>query len=206
MTNWKIRDKDTDRVWQKDSRRECEEAIKDFGDEMNLEVVSPEGSERANVTEDGAVVEQGGKPNASTDGGAEVVNPPEDDVAGYDLPDKPPVDTDPLTWMPKEFTDTIDGTVAINRKGFSVLKQHYDIDCESDCIVGPEENDFTFCRVKAKAVTPEGTTSEAHGSAHVDRGDDPWLLLEMADTRAKKRAISDATGVGMVAVEELMNE
>jgi len=124
----------------------------------------------------------------------------------HDLPDKPPVDTDPLTWMPSEFTDKIDGTIAINRKGFSVLKQHFDIGVDSDCVVGPEENGFTFCRHKAVATMPDGTRSEAHGSAHVDRGDDPWLLLEMSDTRAKKRALSDATGIGMVAVSELQNK
>lgn len=146
-----------------------------------------------------------------SDSSTEVVEEEPDEVIepedySEQIPDKPSVDTDPLAWMPSEFTDTIDGSVAINRKGFSVLKQHYDISVESECVVGPEETDYTFCRVKAVAETPDGTRSEAHGSAHIERGDDPWLLLEMADTRAKKRSLSDATGIGMVAVSELQND
>jgi len=70
----------------------------------------------------------------------------------------------------------------------------------------PEETDHEFCRVKAVAETAEDRTVEAFGSAHVDRGDDPWLLVEMAGTRARKRAISVATGAGAVAVAELKNE
>lgn len=122
------------------------------------------------------------------------------------LPEKPAVDEDPLTWMPAEFTDQIDGTVAINRKGYEVMAHHYGISTQSECLVGPETTDFAFCRVKATATKPDGTEYQAHGSAHVDRGDDPWLLLEMADTRARKRAVAQATGVGMAAVEELQNK
>lgn len=47
---------------------------------------------------------------------------------------------------------------------------------------------------------------EAWGTSHVDRGDDPWLLVEMAATRARKRALSIVTGAGAVAVEELRND
>jgi len=129
--------------------------------------------------------------------------------ATYDetqLPEKPPVDEDPIVWMPNEFTDTIEGTTVINRKGYEVMAHHYEISTWSDCVVGPEETDFTFCRVKATASKPDGTTYTAHGSAHTDRGDDSFLLLEMADTRARKRAIAQATGVGMLAAEELMNQ
>lgn len=56
------------------------------------------------------------------------------------------------------------------------------------------------------ATTADGRTCEAYGSAHVDRGDDHELLLELADTRARKRALSIATGVGAVAVAELRAE
>ena len=140
----------------------------------------------------------------SPDGG-QTQTEPQPEPQTYDLPDKPPVDEDPLTWMPSEFTDTIDGSVAINRKGYEVMAHHYGIETQSSCMVGPEETEFGFCRVKATAITDDGKRYQAHGSAHVDRGDDAFLLLEMADTRARKRAITQATGVGMVAVSELQN-
>ena len=63
-----------------------------------------------------------------TDGG-EVIEEPNHTVETpereeYDLPEGgPSVDEDPLVWMPDEFTDSIDGTTAINRNRleFSVV-------------------------------------------------------------------------------------
>lgn len=124
---------------------------------------------------------------------------------GYDLPERS-VSDDPITWMPGDFIDQIDGTPAINRKGFEVLSHFYDISVLSDLEVPPEDTDHEYCRVKATATMPDGRSCEAYGSAHTERGDDAVLLLEMADTRARKRALSIATGVGAVAVEELKNE
>jgi len=122
-----------------------------------------------------------------------------------DLPERN-VSDDPLTWMPQHFVDQIDGTPAINRKGFEVLAHHYNISTTSTLEVPPEKTGHEYVRVKARAVTEDGRECEAYGSAHVDRGDDKSLLLEMADTRARKRALSVATGVGTVAVSELQNE
>jgi hypothetical protein len=152
--------------------------------------------------------------DAETDGGtAEVVDVQEvdadptpadaDEVA--DLPERSVAD-DPLTWMPGHFIDEIDGTPSVNRKGFEVLSHFYDISVSAELQVTPEETDHEYARVKATATTPDGRTCEAFGSAHVDRGDDATLLLEMAGTRARKRALSIATGTGAVAVEELRNE
>lgn len=108
----------------------------------------------------------------------------------------------------REFVDEIDDSPAINRKGFEVLSHFYKIDVHADIHVPPEDTGFEFARVKATATRPDGRECEAFGTAHVDRGDgdDPTLLLEMAETRAKKRALSIATGVGACAVEELRNE
>lgn len=128
-----------------------------------------------------------------------------DDADLAELPERS-VGEDPLNWVPSDFIDNIDGTPAINRKGFEVLSHFYDISVYSDIQVGPEETDHEFCRVKARAVTPDGRECEAFGSAHTDRDDDLELLLELADTRARKRALSIATGVGAVAVEELKSE
>lgn len=124
---------------------------------------------------------------------------------GAELPERSLTD-DPIEWLSSEsseFVDTIDGTPAINRKGFEVLSHFYDVAVETNVEVNPAETDFTYCQVKAVATTEDGRRCEALGSAHVDRGDDSYLLLEMADTRARKRALSIATGVGAVAVAEL---
>jgi hypothetical protein len=129
---------------------------------------------------------------------------PEGSDADTDLPERN-VGDDPLKWLPGEFVDTIDGSAAINRKGFEVLSHFYEVDVDAELQVAPEDTGQEYCRVKATAEI-DGRTVEAFGSAHVDRGDDSYLLLEMADTRARKRALSIATGAGAVAVEELKNE
>jgi len=143
-----------------------------------------------------------------TDGGqqpevldAEAVS---EDVAAEarDLPDRS-VGQDPIDWVPTEFVDEIDGSQAINRKGFEVLSHFYDVSVSTEIVVPPEETGHEYCRAIATATTADGRECVAHGSAHVDRGDDSYLLLEMADTRARKRSLSIATGVGAVAVEEL---
>lgn len=198
------------------------------GEKPNGEVVEQTAESRANAEQmrDNAedvgltnveVVPPGGEEPA-TDGGAqtpEVVDAESVDAETVETPDSDDVpDTlsersvadDPLTWMPGEFVDDIDGTQAINRKGFEVLGHFYDVEVSAELQVPPEETDHEYCRVKATAVTPDGREVEAFGSAHVDRDDDPWLLLEMAGTRARKRALSVATGAGAVAVEELKNE
>ena len=105
---------------------------------------------------------------AKPDGGTETVEPEVVDhseageepetveaspiEAGTDLPERS-VSDDPLTWVPGDFVDTIDGTKAINRKGFAVLSHFYKIETESTVEVPPEETDFEFCRVKAVATT-----------------------------------------------------
>jgi hypothetical protein len=141
----------------------------------------------------------------------EVLSPDEVEQYAADL-DERDVGQDPLKWMPGEFVDTIDGTEAINRKGFEVLRFFYGVDLSMSMEVDPVDNDMTHCRYKCVAYMPdedpddENSGLEAWGTSHVDRGDDPWLLVEMAATRARKRALSIATGAGAVAVEELRNE
>jgi len=164
------------------------------GDEIVVDSDTKEGDGRQPELDDR------GKPQMPE---AEVEPITEDEMA--DLPERN-VSDDPLTWMPQHFVDQIDGTPAINRKGFEVLAHHYNISTTSELEVPPEETGHEYVRVKARAVTEDGRECEAYGSAHVDRGDDKSLLLEMADTRARKRALSVATGVGTIAVEELRNE
>lgn len=149
-----------------------------------------------------------------TDGGGEVEaevvemtqDEPEPKTNEYDLPDEgPSVDEDPLVWMPDEFTDVVDGTTAINRKGFEVIAHHYGIECKTEMITSPIESDYEVVIHKATAVDSDGNTHVAYGEAH--SSDVPQdVMVRMSDTRAHKRAISRASGVGMVAVEELQSE
>lgn len=195
---WVLRDRDSGNTRTFDSRSKAEDTKEDLeGIGMDVELVPP-GSEDADpepevVEDESEPVDP--EPGPTPDTAEQAAGLPERSIA-----------EDPMTWVPGEFVDEIDGSQAINRKGFEVLAHFYGIDVYADLEVPPEETDHTYCRVKAKAVTAEGRECEAYGSAHVDRGDDAELLLEMADTRARKRALSIATGVGAVAVAELKNE
>lgn len=149
----------------------------------------------------GAEINDGHCPDCD---GEDTVDTKAIETAVDKLPDeKPGVDTDPLDWVPGDFVDTIEGQQAINRKGFEVICQHYGISIETELVESPTESDWDSCIHKATAVTQDGVEYTAYGSAHVDRGDDKTLLIEMSDTRSYKRAASRATGIGMVAVEEL---
>lgn len=125
----------------------------------------------------------------------------------HDLPDEPNLSEDPFAWMPGDFVDTIDGTPTINRRGYAALGRKFGISApEIDVEVGPEETGHEYCRVRAMVRDDDGREFVNHGSAHVDRNDDATLLLEMATTRARKRALAGATGIGLIAIEELKNE
>jgi len=199
MSDWIVKDAERGSTRPVDSRAEAEEVadeLKSLG--ADVEIIPPNEDHSVEPPQtDAHPVEE--PPDEA---------PPENiesDTDGYDLPDGgPSVDEDPLVWMPDEFTDQIDGSVAINRKGFEVLAHHYDIQCRTELV----ETLTTEVSVVMKAVATDADGDEysAFGSASKERGDDAGLLIEMADTRAYKRAISRATGVGMVAVEELQNE
>jgi hypothetical protein len=193
---WEVVDHDNDNRRPADSRTVAEDMAAtacELGSD-DVEILSPQ--------------------ETTTDGGSndvEIINhvdpnpEPGDADEAADLPERSVAD-DPLTWMPGHFVDDIDGTPAVNRKGFEVLSHFYDVSVTAELQAPPEETDHEYARVKATATTDDGRTCEAFGSAHIDRGDNPELLLEMAGTRARKRALSIATGTGAVAVEELRSE
>ena len=199
MSDWTLIDHSRENRREFESRADAEDAradLRDLGiDPDDLEIQPPTETDGSGAIEP-EVVDDG------TD--AQPAETPDDNTPDT-LGDRS-VSDDPIAWMPGEFVDVIDGTEAINRKGFEVLAHFYDVSVTATLQTTPEETDHEFCRVKATAETADGRTVEAFGSAHVDRGDDPWLLLEMAGTRARKRALSVATGAGAVAVEELKNE
>jgi len=180
---FKVVDHDNDNEKTFGSRSQAEEKAEIMRTDFNANVsVEPEGKQ-------------------ATDGGPEVV----EDVADQLPEDGPSVDEDPLVWMPDEFTDTVDGTVSINRKGYEVIAHHYDIQCDTDMVVSPLDSEYEVVIHKGVATDSDGDTYTAYGEAHssdVDRE----VMVRMSDTRAYKRAVSRASGVGMVAVEELQSE
>ena len=196
MSQFVVRDVDRGNERPVESRSKAEEVAEDLrGMGAEVEIIPPGEDDNVEVVDH----------TDETPNEANTVKTDKPDTDGYDLPDDgPSVDEDPLVWMPDEFTDTIDGSVAINRKGFEVLAHHYSIQCETElCSELTANGRVVF---KAVATDADGDTYSAFGSASDSRGDEAGLLVEMADTRAYKRAISRATGVGMVAVEELQNE
>lgn len=213
---WLVVDQDRGNKRPVDSRSEAESVKSDLEElGATVEILAPGEGENQSVSGDGVQVVDHSEDTEATETRPEPSaikreqSPSEEnertDVAAQLPDDGPSVDTDPLVWMPEEFTDTIDGTVAINRKGFEVLAHHYEIQCRTDLVTNPVDAD-TQVIVKAEATDMEGDVYTAYGSASKSRGDDTGLLVEMADTRAYKRAVSRATGVGMVAVSELENE
>jgi len=207
---WTVHDPERDNTRTFNTRSDAESAREDMKSMgIAVDVYPPGESPTDDGEADGGEFTPGDDGTPAAAAADPVVEDTDDkaivDAQPDDLPDRSVAD-DPLTWMPGHFIDQIDGTPAINRKGFEVLAHHYDISTTSDLEVPPEETGHEYVRVKATATTPDGRTCDAYGSAHVNRGDDPDLLLEMADTRARKRALSIATGVGVVAVEELRNE
>jgi hypothetical protein len=200
---WFVLDHDNDNRKPAATREDAEDmatTAREFGSE-NVEIVRA--GDRDDPPESEVVAEA-----RPADQSADVVADREETEA--ELIDRGVTD-DPITWLERSGDHFVDyvgerNTPAINRKGFEVLSHFYEIDIQADLQVPPEETDFQFCRVKATATTPEDRECQAFGSAHIDRGDNPELLLEMADTRARKRALSIATGVGAVAVSELKSE
>lgn len=205
VNEWKLVDESTGNVKHFDSRAEAEERKDDMEGltEGPLTIEHADGEEETNAAE--VLAEETGKDKSEFESDAEMPEP--EDLDSVDLPDEQPgVDTDPLEWVPGDFIDHIDGTPAINRKGYDVIAHHFNISVTTEVLVSPSENGYEYAEVVATAETEDNVVYRAHGSAHVDRGDDSYLLLEMADTRAAKRATARATGVGMIAVQELQND
>lgn len=152
-----------------------------------------------------------------TDGGveAEIVDQSEEENPvqkpqdqSEDVPESPPtIDQDPVNWMPEHFVDEIQGVPTVNRKGYCVIAKQYGVSVTSEPVVRASESDFEFAEFEATAITKDGQTYTGFGSAHISRkdGDDPYLLNELAETRAMKRAVAWATGMGITAIEEMQN-
>jgi hypothetical protein len=118
------------------------------------------------------------------------------------------VQDDPVDWLPDHFIDRIQGVPTVNRKGYAVIASEYNVSVTAEPVVRASETGNEYAEFRATAITEDGTEYSGFGSAHINRdtGDSPYLLNELAETRAMKRAVSWATGIGLTAVEELRGQ
>jgi hypothetical protein len=203
VDDWQVYDPDNDNVRAFDARGDAEDARDDMADfGIDVEMYPPGETPADEATADGGTEFTPGDEGTPA---AAAADPQPDPVE--QVPDDPNLTDDPFAWMPGDFVDSIDGTPTINRRGYAALGRKFGISAPAITVhVGPEETDHAYCRVEATVVDDDGREYVNHGSASVDRGDDATLLLELATTRARKRALAGATGVGLIAVEELKNE
>lgn len=183
---WVVEDKERGNTTEFDTRGNAEDRMDELAGLVDAELYEKTAS-------DGGTVDV-----VDDEAQATVDTTPADEI-----PQSPDVAEDPVNWMPSHFIDHIEGVPAINRKGYAVLAEHYDISVTAEAVTYPSESEFEFAEFEATAVTEDGREYSGFGSAHVDRGDDKTLLGELAETRAVKRSLAIATGVGMTAIEEM---
>ena len=116
--------------------------------------------------------------------------------------------TDPLDVLPEYMIDVVEGQPTINKRGYAVIANHFDVVVQAEAITTAGETDHEYAEFRArawkKADGPENAyTGHATARATEDRRGMSDNLNEMAETRAMKRAVAWATGVGILAWEEL---
>jgi len=204
MSEFIVRDTDRGNERPCESRSEAEEVAAELRDIVRQSDGNPESVEIVAPGEDDNVdvVEHDETPTE-----ANTVEPDNVDAEALDAVAEKDIATDPLSVMPKHFVDQIQGVPTINRKGYAVLAEHFNVSVTAEPITLPSETDFEYAEFRAVATTEDGQEYSGFGSAHINRqdGDDPHLLAELAETRAMKRATAWATGVGITAYTEMSN-
>ena len=119
------------------------------------------------------------------------------------------VRTDPLDIVPEYMITEVEGQPTINKRGYAVIAHHFDIAVQSEAITTAGETDHEYAEFKATAWKkdegPEnGYTGHATARASEARRGIENNLNEMAETRAMKRAVAWASGVGLLAWEEMV--
>ena len=134
------------------------------------------------------------------------------------LPEKPAVDedplaqlgeelgTDPLDILPGHMVDNIQGQPAVNKRGYAMIAERYGIEASAEIEVYPWENDEGRCVARARAITDDGREYSGWATACAGDGDMDAQIIELAETRALKRCVSWASGVGIVSYQELSNQ
>jgi len=113
--------------------------------------------------------------------------------------------TDPLSILPGHMIDNIQGQPAINKRGYAMIAERYGVSVKAHIESYPWENEEGRCVARAVAVTDEGKEYQDFATASKGDGDMPEQLVELASTRALKRCVSWATGVGIVSYAEMVD-
>jgi hypothetical protein len=170
---------------------------------MTLELIAPT-EQTEEKTDGGQTKPPQNPPEANPDPDPEPEPTTTEPEVIEQIPDeKPSLDKDPVEWLPNHFIDTIQGTPTINRKGYCVICSKFGVSVKAEPVVRSSETEFEYAEFKAVATDADGNEYTGFGTAHVERDDDKYMLNELAETRASKRAATWATGLGLSAIEEM---
>jgi len=133
--------------------------------------------------------------------------PPSSASLPGDVPES--VRTDPLDVVPDYMVTDVEGQPTINKRGYAVIAHHFDVVVQSEAITTAGETDHEYAEFGATAWKKEDGPERCytgHGTARAseDRRGIENNLNEMAETRAMKRAVAWASGVGLLAWEEMV--
>lgn len=214
MTQFTVVNHATEKTFVEDSRADAEEratnGVEEFGfAESDIDVVQGAFEEYDDVETtpepDGGTVDTMNSPEPTDPGGPEPeVVPPEDADALDELGES--LGTDPLSILPGHMIDSIQGQPAVNKRGYAMIAERYGIETSADVVTFPWENEEGRCVAKATAVTDDGKEYSGWATACAEDGDMADQLIELAETRALKRSVSWASGVGIVSYQELSEE
>ena len=189
-----------------DTRREADE-----GRETHAALCEECGEESVRVEMTNRSGPGGSAPAVDSAGSGELSSEPSaapDSTSA--LPEEMPgsVRTDPLDVIPGYMIDEVEGQPTINKRGYAVIANRFDIVVQSEAITTAGETDHEYAEFKAAAWRKEdgpecGYTGHATARASEERRGMADNLNEMAETRAMKRAVAWASGVGILAWEEL---
>jgi len=208
MSQFIVRDTDRGNERPVDSRAEAEEVKQDL--------------EELGATVEIIPLGDGENQTASADGGVEVVDHTVDESpTETDEPTETPatpdteqaldelgesLGTDPLDILPGHMIDHIQGQPSINKRGYAMIAERYGVSVKATIESYPWENDENRCVASAVATTEDGKEYRDYATASKDDGDMPEQLIELASTRALKRCVGWATGLGIVSYQELSNQ
>jgi len=193
---WEVWDKDNENRKGATSRSDAEdkaETAREFGSD-DVEILPPfEDAQDTEVVEEEAqaVVEPERPPTPNEDPLAQL---------GEEL------GTDPLDILPGHMTDRIQDELAVNKRGYAMIAERFGIEVNADVVEFPWDNEESRCVATATATTDSGDEYSGWATACADDGDMPEQLIELAETRSLKRAVSWASGVGIVSYQELSQQ